>query len=218
MKAKLEYLGEEARICAQCDVILKQANAAQPVNDNNGNEAAGVTSPNQPNPNNPMEYCSKVPISEQVMNQPQQLSVMVPVSVLKKRGENSARAVNDRKTVIFSDGIRPGCDLSELDENWNAKPSSSAPRSSGRRVQSPPGTIDKKFKFQNNLPPKDEQNNSFIPTGENLLPPTYVQVKTEFKYVEVINDEKLIERLKKEELKFAVQQNFYVICKILMCE
>lgn len=44
----------------------------------------------QPNPNNPMEYCSTIPPLQQVagsLHQPPP-SVMVPVGVLKREGNN----------------------------------------------------------------------------------------------------------------------------------
>lgn len=213
-KAKLPYLDDaEARVCAQCDGILKRNKEALE-NPDNGN------SPRQPNPNNPMEYCSVVPPHEQVSPHPvPTMSVMVPVSVLKKR-ESNGSSKSERKNVMFSDGIRPGCDLSELDENWNMKPSSSSGSRSSRsgRVSTPTGSSDRKNKFQANYPVVDERNKSFIPSSGNQLPPIYTRAKTEHKYSDVTNDETLIERLKLEELKFAVQKNFYVVCKIVKCK
>lgn len=147
---------------------------------------------------------------------------MVPVSVLKKRDSTSSSGgARKDKNVIFSDGIRPGCDLTELDENWSGlKPGSSSRSSSNRRIQSPPGTSDKddkKIKFNTNMPVKDELNNSFIPGKENQLPPVYSQMKTDYKFMDVVNDKTLLERLQTETLMFAVQRNFFVICKIVKC-
>ncbi len=208
LKAKLPYLDDaEARICSQCDTVLKRNKEAAAENQDNGN------SRRQPNPNNPMEYCSVVPPHEQVSPNPiPAMSVMVPVSVLKKRESNSSKS--ERKNVMFSDGIRPGCDLSELDENWNMKPSSSGSRSRKSDRVSTPTTS----KFQANYPVMDERNKSFIPSSGDLLPPIKLPIKTEHKYVDVTNDEALIERLKTDELKFAVQKNFYVICKVIKCK
>lgn len=69
MKAKLEYLGDmDARICVQCHTILNlssnnQRSTESPIdyNDDAQQEAA-----RQPNPNNPMEYCSVIPPYQQV--------------------------------------------------------------------------------------------------------------------------------------------------------
>lgn len=43
------------------------------------------------------------------------------MGVLKREG--TAKSVKKDKNVIFSDGIRPGYDLTELDQSWNAKTS-----------------------------------------------------------------------------------------------
>jgi hypothetical protein len=67
------------------------------------------------------------------------------------------------------------------------------------------------------MPPANDQNN-FIPTGENLLPPIFSQDKSDYKFLDVTNDKSLIERLSKEELKFVISKNFYVICKIVTCK
>lgn len=147
---------------------------------------------------------------------------MVPVSVLKKRDSSSSSGgARKDKNVIFSDGIRPGCDLTELDENWSGlKPGTSSRSSSNRRIQSPPGTSDindKKIKFNTSLPAKDELNNSFIPGKENQLPPVYSQMKTAYKFMDVVNDKMLLDRLETETLMFAVQRNFFVYCKIVKC-
>ncbi|TRY74841.1 hypothetical protein TCAL_04497 [Tigriopus californicus] len=95
-----------------------------------------------PNPNNPMDYCSTVPPLEQARSSSSRAgpsetpSVMVPVGVLKRNStsgsanaanaangsthptspETNPRAVNgELKHVMFSDGIRPGGDLTEVD-------------------------------------------------------------------------------------------------------
>lgn len=130
LKAKLEYLGDvDARICISCDIILnQQQQALEEAQYGTQFEiaagASGLPSSRQPNPNNPMEYCSTVPPFQQASTQPQSpISVMVPVGVLKRAG--APRSGRKDKTVIFSDGIRPGCDLTELDENWDAQPKTS---------------------------------------------------------------------------------------------
>lgn len=146
LKAKLEYLGDvEARICITCDIILnQQQQALEEAQYGSQFEiaagASGLPSNRQPNPNNPMEYCSTVPPFQQANNQLHSpISVMVPVGVLKRAG--APRSNRKDKTVIFSDGIRPGCDLTELDENWDAQPKTSPVLPAGEkkrgRVQTP---------------------------------------------------------------------------------
>lgn len=76
-----------------------------------------------PNPNNPMEYCSVIPPLQQVnaSSSTAPISVMVPVGVLKREGV-PPKSQRKEKNVMFSDGIRPGCDLTDLDNNWDARP------------------------------------------------------------------------------------------------
>ena len=88
----------EARICGQCEIILSRMNESTPTTPLN----ADGSIVRQPNPNNPLEYCSIIPPHQQVNNEQPTPSVMVPVSVLKR--ENAPKT--ERKNVIFSDGIR----------------------------------------------------------------------------------------------------------------
>lgn len=75
-----------------------------------------------PNPNNPMEYCSVIPPHQQVTSSGSApISVMVPVGVLKREGV-APKSQRKEKNVMFSDGIRPGCDLTDLDNSWDARP------------------------------------------------------------------------------------------------
>merc|ERR1719187_3009007 len=67
-----------------------------------------------------MEYCTRVPVSEQVLGAAatsEPPSVMVPIGVLKRHPSTSEGSLSrqENKSVIFSDGIRPGGDLAELD-------------------------------------------------------------------------------------------------------
>ncbi|XP_025424618.1 zinc finger FYVE domain-containing protein 9 [Sipha flava] len=105
LRARLSYMNNnEGRVCQQCFNTLARASQVE----------QKVATIKHPNPNNPMEYCSTVPPLQQVVdskNQPVP-SVLVPVSVLKREG----RVKSDiPKQVMFSDGIRPGGDLTELD-------------------------------------------------------------------------------------------------------
>lgn len=172
----LHYLGTEGRICGSCLETLQRAQQNQ------------QNLPRNPNPANPMEYCSTLPPQQQVnAGAIQPPTVMVPTGVLK-RGPRTT----ERKSVIFSDGIRPGTDLEE------ATPSSS-PRA----------------KPKLNLPPLNAKTNSFIPETANELPPVLLKER-EFAFVN--NDLALLQRLRQEELKFAINKNFYVTVKIVTCE
>lgn len=178
-KFLLHYLGVEGRVCMSCHETLMKASLQQP------------SQPRNPNPANPMEYCSTLPPQQQVnasLIQPP--TVMVPSGVLK-RGPRST----ERKSVIFSDGIRPGTDM---DETATGTPS--------RTPEKPP-------KF--NMPTINEKTSSFIPDAANDLPPVLAK-EVEFKYVE--NNLPLLQRLRQEELKFAINKNFYVTVKIVTRE
>lgn len=179
----LHYLQGEGRICSPCHEILLKAQQHQQQHQ-----------PKNPNPANPSEYCSTVPVQQQVSSaQPQPITVMVPTPVLKR---TSGSRSTERKSVIFSDGIRPGTDL---DDTVN----SSTMRSSSEKSK------------YNNLPTLNEKNNSFIPESANDLPPILVK-DSDFKYVD--NNLTLLQRLRQEELKFAINKNFYVTVKIVTCE
>lgn len=174
----LHYLGSEGRICASCFETLVK------------NQQQQQNQPRNPNPANPMEYCSTLPPQQQVpAGSTLPPSVMVPSGVLK-RGPRST----ERKSVIFSDGIRPGTDLDETPTGTT--PSRAVP--------------DKPPKF--NMPTINEKTNSFIPETANELPPV-LQKESEFKYVD--NNLPLLQRLRQEELKFAINKNFYVTVKIV---
>lgn len=75
-------------------------------------------------------------------------------------GSNKAKS---NKSVMFCDGIRPGSDLTNLDNDFNYN-----------------NTITKKLeknntsagKINRNLPIIDSETNTFIPKSENSLPPT----------------------------------------------
>uniref|UniRef100_A0A182P446 FYVE-type domain-containing protein n=1 Tax=Anopheles epiroticus TaxID=199890 RepID=A0A182P446_9DIPT len=223
LKAKLEYLGDaEARVCIECDVILsiqqQQAmEAAQHqmsgMQSDSRSLAPGVSGQRQPNPNNPMEYCSVIPpLQQAATNQPHSpISVMVPVGVLKRAG--APRNMRKDKNVIFSDGIRPGCDLTELDQNWDAVPTrTSPPRARKARVQTPPGGEED----VNAIPRVGRQLDSLIPPEENKLPPVLKRISpTESKLVEIENDASLLEGLREVTLTFAIQKNFHVLVTVV---
>ncbi|KAH9491704.1 Zinc finger FYVE domain-containing protein 9 [Bulinus truncatus] len=119
-KALLPYLeNKEARVCVEC---YEQLTTAIP-----------GANPRSPNPNNPNEYCSKVPPNQQASSLASPPVVMVPIGVLKSSG--SQRRTGEPKQVMFSDGIRPGGDLTELDGPEQTRPRRSA--RGARRVGTP---------------------------------------------------------------------------------
>ncbi|XP_013774250.1 zinc finger FYVE domain-containing protein 16-like isoform X2 [Limulus polyphemus] len=138
-------VNKEARVCHNCLAVLNKVQAVErltgssvPASPNPGTGSIAVsplysgsnsapTSPGflpcestvqdeerwQPDPNNPQEYCSTVSPLQQdngSENRPP-LTVMVPIGVLK-RGDKPR---GEPKQVMFSDGIRPGGDLTDLD-------------------------------------------------------------------------------------------------------
>jgi len=133
-KHTLHYLeGKEGRVCTPCRTILSRLATAEAANNSDSglaeptappgtDTAAGTGAARMPNPANPMEYCSTIPVADQVaaagaVSPP---TVMVPVGVLKRNGTSttgggSMEAERENKSVMFSDGIRPGGDLTELD-------------------------------------------------------------------------------------------------------
>lgn len=80
------------------------------------------------------------------------------------------------KSVMFCDGIRPGCDLTELDRDFNYKDqqqqqqltdagtTSSSNKRHGNNVNTP-------GRANRNLPKIDTKTLSYIPSEENSLPP-----------------------------------------------
>ncbi|CAG5126385.1 unnamed protein product, partial [Candidula unifasciata] len=120
-KAYLPYMeNKEARVCLECHIQLNLAPSAGP-------------NPRCPNPNNPNEYCSKVPPNQQASNHANPPVVMVPTGVLRTSG--SQRRSGEPKQVMFSDGIRPGGDLTELDGPNQARPTRRSARTARRATQ-----------------------------------------------------------------------------------
>lgn len=165
LKAKLEYMGDvEARICIQCDMLLNSLSSHVNDDDNENDDAATgidvasaidanqdagtLMSPSlsrSPNPNNPMEYCSTIPPLQQVGTSAAVPPMVMVPGVLKREGASSKPARKD-KNVMFSDGIRPGCDLTDLDNNWGESSGSDGSsnnyrKTGNRRVQTPPGQL-----------------------------------------------------------------------------
>ncbi|KAK5638041.1 hypothetical protein RI129_012336 [Pyrocoelia pectoralis] len=194
-KYKLEYLNEEARVCVKCyDLLNKDTNSSS------GSEGLSSTnSPNHqsvtPNPNNPMEYCSMVPPLQQInasnQNPP---TVMVPVGVLKRKGSTKLRT---NKSVIFCDGIRPGSELTNLDNNFDYNE---------KLV---------KYPKENKNDFLDSTTKSFIPHKDDDLPPIVNIYKADISYTPFDSSIHTMEFLKKEKLVMAIHSNLYVHIKII---
>lgn len=181
-KFELHYLNGEGRVCKPC---FEQLTKLQQQQQNQPNQAR-----RQPNPGNPMEYCSTIPPQQQVNPANPPLTIMVPTSVLKRGPRTS-----ERKSVIFSDGIRPGTDFD---------PAESSPRSSPEKTSN-----------KVNIPKLSEKTQSFIPDKDHDLPPMLLK-ENDYRYVD--NNLQLLQRLRQEEMRFAINKNFIVTVKIVTRE
>ncbi|KAI8774044.1 zinc finger FYVE domain-containing protein 9 [Biomphalaria glabrata] len=174
--------------------------------------AAPGVNPRSPNPNNPNEYCSKVPPNQQASNHASPPVVMVPTGVLKPSG--SHRRSGEPKQVMFSDGIRPGGDLTELDGPEQTRPRRSA---RGSRKQGP-------SQHQGSPPARKIKDDSLYRSPcllpETGLPPIYM-VTGDTGYVEhdeSINQIDYTDDFKAEGgpfIYFAVNKNLSVGVKIV---
>ncbi|KAL4236306.1 Zinc finger FYVE domain-containing protein 9 [Mactra antiquata] len=208
MKNRLPYLkNQEARVCVMCHSELAVAE-----------RDAG----RHPHPNNPSDYCSVIPPGTQaagntVSSQPP--SVLVPV--LKRDGnvgsDSSSRRSNEPKQVMFSDGIRPGGDLTELDgssEITRMPPRRSrvqkrvervsqgqhSPRS--RRLRTVTERTTKSLIPDTGLPP--------LCIPENEVPGNCLQLDPDVNdFMPKIKDEN------KSPVIFAINTNLYVLVKIV---
>ncbi|XP_015117207.1 zinc finger FYVE domain-containing protein 9 isoform X2 [Diachasma alloeum] len=212
MKYRLEYQGNmDSRVCALCYQQLIRAETEPGGGEwSSGfpnNVDGGINSPQgrQPNPNNPMEYCSTIPPLQQLAgNLPPPPTVMVPVGVLKREGSTKQRT-EGQKSVMFSD---------ELDTSWNPKPPYR--KTSNKRIPSP-GQQSATTAKRQNLPPLDPHTNSYIPGDTNMLPPTVTIHKGQINYQEVVDSAALYELLKNESeppVMFAINRNLYAYVKM----
>lgn len=190
LKAPLEYMEfMEARVCQPCFNIIYRVS----LEDDRYNLGR------QPNPNNPMEYCSTIPPLQQAassMNQPPP-SVLVPTGVLKREGKSKSDVP---KQVMFSDGIRPGGDLTELDGPSETR---IVPRKGSRRLATPPGGKASTKIVRRTL---DPNTLSFIPS-ESGLPPVASIENGEFTFHEDVTE------VAGQPVKFAINYNLFVIVK-----
>ncbi|CAK9814819.1 Zinc finger FYVE domain-containing protein 9 [Anthophora plagiata] len=223
MKYKLEYQGNiDSRVCVSCYQLLTKAETEQGMGEwssgystcANNND---INSPQerQPNPNNPMEYCSTIPPLQQLAGGlPTPPTVMVPVGVLKREGGTKNRP-EISKSVMFSDGIRPGCDLTELGISWDLK---LYRKSEGKRISAAGSSVPSISTKKQNVPRLDPNTESFVPQDPAALPPTVTIHKGQVSFHAVTDENLLYKTLKNEcepPVMFAVNRNLYAYVKIL---
>lgn len=202
-KAFLDYINADSRVCVSCKSVLLKAEAGSPVSPQRSN----------PNPNNPMEYCSTVPPLLQVAGSSQTApTVMVPVGVLKREG--STKPKSEAKQVMFSDGIRPGADLAELDGSSEPRLSIRRTGRTSKRVGTPPGNASSS---QRTLPQLDATTLSYVPHSKGL-PPVVIKGKDGVQLEEDPDPARLMTVIRDESappVKFTINRNLYVLVKIL---
>ncbi|XP_015183486.1 PREDICTED: zinc finger FYVE domain-containing protein 9 isoform X3 [Polistes dominula] len=204
MKYRLEYQGNiHSRVCVACYQLLMKAE--------NQHETSNwptncVNYGNNSDVNSPQQLAGGLP--------PPPPTVMVPVGVLKREGSTKQRSEGS-KSVMFSDGIRPGCDLTELDSSWDLKPPYR--KTGSKRVSASDTSSISSGSKKQNLLPLDPNTNSYIPQDPNLLPPTVTIHKGQISYHNV-NDQDLLYRTLKNECEppvmFAINKNLYAYVKI----
>ncbi|XP_042896619.1 zinc finger FYVE domain-containing protein 9 [Parasteatoda tepidariorum] len=234
-RAHLAYMNKEDRICQPCAEILTSGynnmvvqNDQIPVSPDSVSNSSG-SSPNltdlvqtsskpgdktiwRPHPNNPDDYCSTIPPLQQMElsgpNPPP--TVMVPIGVLK-RGNKRRR---EPKQVIFSDGIRPGGDLTDLTEPLETVP---VYRRSGRKRMDKIVSDDSieadspSLKAQQ----KSSQKRFLVSDGEGTLPPIVLQLGHEKD--ENVNWNYVFQLMQDEEqkaVKFILLKNLHILVKL----
>ncbi|KAF7283627.1 smad anchor for receptor activation isoform X2 [Rhynchophorus ferrugineus] len=213
LKFKLDYMNADARVCNKCFEILNRDTNSTSSSDHN-TPLSGNSPSFRPNPNNPLEYCSTVSPLQQVGqtgNNPP--TVMVPVGVLKRKGSNK----KSNKSVMFCDGIAPGSDLTNLDQDFNYNPDikSDKPLDETVKKDEKIQSIVPGIKISRNQPKIDQETGCYIPVSETKLPPTISINKTDVLYSECSNSPSVVEMLKNETLTFAINQNLFVHVKII---
>ncbi|XP_043480801.1 zinc finger FYVE domain-containing protein 9 isoform X2 [Leptopilina heterotoma] len=214
MKYRLEYQGNiDSRVCLPCYQLLIKAENEQESGDwsgySNSASGPGINSPQgrQPNPNNPMEYCSTIPPLQQLVGGlPPPPTVMVPVGVLKREGSTKQRS-EGQKSVMFSD---------ELDTSWDLKPPSR--KVGSKRIAASGFPSSSNIAKKQNLPPLDPNTNSYIPQDANALPPTVNIHKGQITYTDVLDQNSLFATLRNEcepAVMFAINRNLYAYIKII---
>ncbi|XP_050447363.1 uncharacterized protein LOC126849491 isoform X2 [Cataglyphis hispanica] len=215
MKYRLEYQGNiDSRVCVPCYHLLTKAENEQGTSYNwssSYNSYADSSDVNslqerQPNPNNPMEYCSTVPPLQQLAGGlPPPPTVMVPVGVLKREG--SKHRTEGQKSVMFSD---------ELDTCWDPKPSYR--KQGNKRIFASESTLTDTAARKQSHPLLDNTTNSYIPHDPNLLPPNVTIHKGQITYHPPMDESVLYKTLKNEcesPVMFAINRNLYAYVKII---
>ncbi|GAB1600623.1 uncharacterized protein LOC115214902 isoform X1 [Argonauta hians] len=206
MKTKLQYMeNKEARVCLACHQLIN-------ITENRSGRS--------PNPNNPSEYCSTIPPLQQANAHVPMPTVMVPVGVLKREG---SQRKGEPKQVIFSDGIRPGGDLTE--EADHPQESRIPPRRTGR--------VQKKVEriTQGNdqsITPRTRclrsanspRNKCHIP--ENGLPPMLLSSSgKDYVFDENHDVEQILSKIRSDEHEpviFSINNNLFVSVKIVQLD
>lgn len=86
LRFRLEYLDAEARVCTRCHDILNKGSRSSSSSDIS--PEGGNSPSHKPNPNNPSDYCSTIsPLQQATLGHHSPPAVMVPVGVLKRKGE-----------------------------------------------------------------------------------------------------------------------------------
>ncbi|GIY15623.1 zinc finger FYVE domain-containing protein 9 [Caerostris darwini] len=219
-KAYLSYLNKEDRICQPCADILSSALHTDPLpapSDSPSSSSCG-SSPNfspspqipstnfgdkgmwRPHPNNPDDYCSTIPPLQQIQSSVPRPppTVMVPIGVLK-RGNKPRR---EPKQVIFSDGIRPGGDLTDLTEPVDTVPVY-------RRIGD-----SKQGSMPVTLHQKSRQKKIIVSDGEGLLPPIVLQTGCENDKIDWNHIFEKIQDDQQKAVSFALMKNLYLYVKL----
>lgn len=203
MKYKLEYQGNiDSRVCVSCYQLLTKAETEQGM----GEWSSGYSTCMNNNDINSPQLAGGLPPPP---------TVMVPVGVLKREDGTKSRP-EISKSVMFSDGIRPGCDLTELDMSWDLKPPYR--KSGSKRIPTPGSSAPSTSVKKQNLPRFDPNTESYVPQDPNALPPTVTIHKGQVSY-HAVTDENLLYKMLKNECEppvmFAINRNLYAYVKIV---
>ncbi|XP_076243285.1 smad anchor for receptor activation isoform X3 [Calliopsis andreniformis] len=203
MKYKLEYQGNiDSRVCVSCYQLLTKVETEQAMGQWSSNYSTCMSN----NDINSPQLAGGLPPPP---------TVMVPVGVLKREGGTKNRP-EVSKSVMFSDGIRPGCDLTELDMSWDLKPSYR--KSGNKRIPTPGSSVPSTSVKRQNLPRLDPNTECYVPQDANALPPTVTIEYGEVTYHTVMYESFLYKTLKSEcrsPVMFAINRNLYAYVKIL---
>nr|XP_033197927.1 uncharacterized protein LOC117160932 isoform X3 [Bombus vancouverensis nearcticus] len=203
MKYKLEYQGNiDSRVCVSCYQLLTKAETEQGM----GEWSSGYSTCMNNNDINSPQLAGGLPPPP---------TVMVPVGVLKREDGTKSRP-EISKSVMFSDGIRPGCDLTELDMSWDLKPPYR--KSGSKRIPTPGSSVPSTSVKKQNLPRFDPNTESYVPQDPNALPPTVTIHKGQVSYHAVTDENLLYKTLKNEcepPVMFAINRNLYAYVKMV---